>query len=68
MEKTSEVRVISLKIQGYDDRKDLVEILANNGYKVWIEEVLVDANYSWLGTDYYVHFEQQMREDNDKKE
>lgn len=33
------MKTIKLNIQSYNDRRDMVFILAQNGFKTWVEEV-----------------------------
>ena len=46
------MKTIKLNIQSYNDRRDMVFILAQNGFKTWVEEVKES-----LTTSYYVYFE-----------
>ena len=43
---------IKLLIEAYQDRKDMLNVLANNGYKTWCEHEKID-----LETIHYVCFE-----------
>ena len=45
--------IIKLKIQSYQDRKDMVYALTSNEYKTWIEETKTSS----YDTYYYVCFE-----------
>ena len=47
------MEIVKIKISGYTQRTNVVAALAENGYKVWIEEV--DKFPS--GEDYVVCFE-----------
>lgn len=46
--------IVKLNIQCYEGRCDMVNGLANNGYKTWIEKV--KGSYS-EGTKFFVCFE-----------
>jgi len=52
--KELERKIIKLKINSHSDRDTLVGILANNGYKVWVEER--DHRYNKI---YYVCIEEE---------
>ena len=46
------MKICELKIDGYDDRSDIVAILAHNGYRVSIEER--EDPHSYLKKIYWV--------------
>lgn len=46
-------KILRVKIQGHTDRNNMVNALANNRHRVWVEEKEVYVS----GTDYYVCFE-----------
>ncbi len=49
-------KAISVKIESASDRMKMIEALANNGYKVWVEE-RNKLQYSLTCGDFYVCFE-----------
>jgi len=51
----NEKQIIKLKIKWYVDKDNLISALANNGIKVWVEEVENIEN-SYV-KDYFVCFE-----------
>lgn len=48
------MKEIKLRIDGYDDRREIVSILADNGYKVKIKEEEIRCS---LSSKYYVIIE-----------
>ena len=50
MKREKKMKEIRLKIPGQDDRREIVSILADNGYKVRIEK----RNVTYLVEDYFV--------------
>ena len=58
------MKLCELKIQGDYDRKVLVGILANSGYKVYVKK---DRPNGWSAWDYYVVIEAVMDEEEDEK-
>ena len=49
------MKTVKVKIDGYDDRNKMVNALANNGHKVWVEE---KPSQTFLTEkDYHVCFE-----------
>jgi len=54
-----EKEIIKFKIDARLDRDELVAILANNGYKVWVEK---EENPAWrLSEIYYVYCEAKLK-------
>lgn len=51
-------KIISLKIDGYDDRRELIAILAENGYKVYVKE----EKDGVFNTNYFVIIELSHKE------
>lgn len=47
-------KIIKVLINPYDDREKMISALAQNGYKVWVEEKKIHWD-----TNYYVVFEQE---------
>jgi hypothetical protein len=46
---------MTIKINNYEDRKNVVIGLINSGYKVWVEEI---QGHMLLHTDYIIHIEE----------
>jgi len=55
MKKYEAKKTIKFKINSHSDKAELRAILANNGYKVWVEEK-EDPEWRW-GKIYYVYVE-----------